>query len=140
MLLPEDGANVIAHGLGADLHIADRVEAVGIHVAFPDLDALRHQLAHGRLEVIVAHHAAGDAGGPGGDTGFVEHQNIGAGTSAPGLKFKRQMIGGAEAMDAGADDDVFRVGGKCHFGVFSSYGRGWSESGLTKSPIGPTIA
>ena len=67
LLLLVDRADLLVHHLRADLHVADGMVAEGLHVALPDLDALRHQLAHRRLEVVVADHAAGDAGSAGGD-------------------------------------------------------------------------
>ena len=67
LLLLVDGGNALAHDLGADLHVADRVIVIGLGIALPDGDRMRHQLAHRRLEVVVADDAAGDARGAGRD-------------------------------------------------------------------------
>ena len=113
-LLLGDRGHVLVHALGADLHVADRVVVKGLGVALPDLDAVGHQFAHGRLEVVVADHPAGDAGGAGGDAGLVEHDDVAAVAAAAGAQFAREMPGGAQAVDAGADDHVGRAVGKCH--------------------------
>jgi hypothetical protein len=43
-----------------------------------------HQLTHGRLEVVVADDAAGNARGASGNRGFIHNKDILAGAS-PGL-------------------------------------------------------
>ena len=62
LLLLIDRAHVLAHRLAADLHIAHRVVAVGLSIAFPNPDRVRHQFAHSRLVVVVADNTAGDTG------------------------------------------------------------------------------
>ena len=64
LLLLVDRADLLVHAFGADLHVADRVVAQGLGMLLPDLDAVRHQLAHRRLIVVVADDTAGDAGAP----------------------------------------------------------------------------
>nr|ABZ09842.1 hypothetical protein ALOHA_HF4000APKG8L7ctg1g17 [uncultured marine microorganism HF4000_APKG8L7] len=113
-LLRRDGGDVFVHGLGADLHVAHGMVAVSFGILLPDRDTIGHQLAHGGLEVIVADHTAGDARGAGGDRGLVDDQDVGAAAPAAFAQGPGQVIGRAQAMDTGADDDVLRVGGKCH--------------------------
>src|SRR3546814_17499946 len=76
-----------------------------------------HGLAHGRLEVVVAHDAAGDAAGPGGDAALVDDEDV----LAAALAARRQRLGqvqrGREAVDAGADDDNAAAVGKRHGGL-----------------------
>jgi hypothetical protein len=83
------------HDLRADLHVADRVIGIGLGIAFPDLDRMRHQLAHGRLKVVVADHPAGDAGRSGSDCGLVDHQHVTARAAAGLLELQSKMIGSA---------------------------------------------
>ena len=78
------------------------VERLG--VGLPDLHAGGHQLAHRRLEVVVAHDAAGDPGRPGGDPVFVDHEHA--------LALLREVPGRREAVDAGADHQHGNRGGK----------------------------
>ena len=80
---------------------------VGLGVALPHLDRMGHQLAHGGLEIIVAHHAAGDARGAGRDRRLVDDDDVGARALAGRFQHLGQMKGGAEAVDAGADNGVF---------------------------------
>jgi hypothetical protein len=120
LLLLVDRAHLRVHDLRADLHVADRVVAVGLRVAFPDRDRMRHQLAHRRLEIVVAHDAAGDARGAGADAGLVEHDDAaaaGADRHAASLQLLREMHRRRQAVDAGADDDVAGVGGQCSHGA-----------------------
>jgi len=76
LLLLVDRGNVLAHALGADLHVAHRVVAIGLGIALPHLDGMGHQLAHGRLEVVVADDATGDAGRAGADRALVDNENV----------------------------------------------------------------
>ena len=109
LLLGGDLHYVLAHGFGADLHITGIVEVIGLRVALPKINAFRHQLAHGRLEVIIADHAAGDARRPGGNAALIDHQNIFAATPAARFQRRRQMIGGAQAVNAGANNEVLNL-------------------------------
>ena len=111
-LLPGDRGHVRVHHLRAELHVAHRVVAERLGVALPDLDAEGHQLTHGRLEVVVADHAAGDAGGAGADPGLVQHDDALPAPAAPRPELAREVVGRAEPVDAGADDDV--RGGRRH--------------------------
>ena len=43
-----------------------------LRVAFPDIHGMLHQLAHGWLEIVVAHHAAGDAGRTRSNAGLID--------------------------------------------------------------------
>ena len=76
LLLLVDRADLRAHAFGADLHVADGVIAVGLGVALPDIDPMRHQLAHRRLVVVVAHDAARDARRAGADRRLVDDEDI----------------------------------------------------------------
>ena len=60
---------------------------------------MRHQLAHRRLEVVVADHPAGDAGSAGGDAGLVEHEDVCAAALPLRLQLLGQVIGGAKARE-----------------------------------------
>ena len=120
LLLRVDAGDVLVHHLRTDLHVADGVVAEGLRVALPHRYAVRHQAAHRRLEVIVAHDAAGDARGAGGDAGFVDHQHVLAAALAGLAQVLGQMPGRTEAMNAGADDQVFDMGGEGHFRETSS--------------------
>ena len=51
---------------GPERDVAGAVVVERLRVGLPDLHARGHQLRHRRLEVVVAHHAAGDPGGAGG--------------------------------------------------------------------------
>src|SRR5450755_2447640 len=120
LLLLVDRADLRVHDLGADLHVSDRVIAVRLRVALPDRDRMRHQLAHRRLVIIVAHHAAGDARRAGADAGLVEDDDA-VRTLADGHALGAQASGkvhcGRKAVDAGADDDVRGVGRKRRHGT-----------------------
>src|SRR3546814_7790838 len=100
--------------LRTDLHVADGMIAKGLGVALPHRHGVGHELAHGRLEVVVAHDAAGDAAGPGGDAALVDDEDV----LAAALAARRQRLGqvqrGREAVDAGADDDNAAAVGKRH--------------------------
>ena len=56
-----DGGQVVLLHLRPERDVPDRVVVVRRRVGLPDLDAGLHQLAHRRLEVVVADDAAGDA-------------------------------------------------------------------------------
>src|SRR3546814_7367955 len=65
----------------------------------------------------LAHDAAGDAAGPGGDAALVDDEDV----LAAALAARRQRLGqvqrGREAVDAGADDDNAAAVGKRHGGL-----------------------
>ena len=77
--------------------VAAAVVVERLRIRFPHLDAGRHQLGHRRLEVVVADHAARDPRRAGGDVGLVHDQHA--------LALLREVPGGREAVDAGADDE-----------------------------------
>ena len=62
--------------LGAQRQVADRVVAERLRILLPHLDVGGHQLAHGRLVVVVAHDAAGDPRRARADTGLVHDQHV----------------------------------------------------------------
>ena len=135
LLLAGDRGDVLVHHLGADLHVADRVVAEGGRVALPYRDAVRHQAAHRRLEVVVADDAAGDARGTGGDRRLVEHQDVPAAAQPAPAQVLGEVPGGAEAVDAGADDDIVDMRRKGHGGTFPvrmarNFGRPSAAGGL----------
>ena len=70
----------------------------GVGRQFPDLDARRHELAHRRLEVVVAHDAAGDAGGTRADAGLVDDKDL--------LAALREVPGRRKAVNARTDHQV----------------------------------
>ena len=106
-MLLVDRSHVLAHAFGADLHVADRVIAVGLGVALPLIDRVSHELAHGRLEVVVADDAAGDARGTGGDRGLIHNKDVLAGASAGLFQHLGEVEGGAQPVNSGADDGIF---------------------------------
>ena len=61
LLLFGNGRDVLTHDLRADLHVTDRMVTVGFGITLPNLYAMRHELAHGRLVIVVAHNATGNA-------------------------------------------------------------------------------
>src|SRR5262245_13543299 len=135
LLLLVDAGDVLMHHLGADLHVADRVIAEGLRIAFPDRHAMRHQAAHRRLEVVVAHHAASDTRRARADAALVHHQYVLAATLAGFPKVLRQVPGGAQAMNARADDQVFDMGRERHLigprGWTMPLAQNWLKSVLT---------
>ena len=71
------------------------VERLGI--GLPDLHTGGHQLAHRGLEVVVADHAAGDAGRAGGHAGLVHHEHL--------LALGGQVPCGGQSVHARADHE-----------------------------------
>ena len=94
---------------GTERDVADGVVVVCGRIRLPDLDARLHQLAHRGLEVVVADDAAGDSRGPRARLRLVEHDDVCAGPGTAGAKLLREVVGGRETVDAGADDDVGRT-------------------------------
>ena len=99
-----DGDQVAFLRRRAEGDVATAVVVEGLGVRFPDLDAGGHQLGHGRLEVVVADHPAGDPGGAGGHVGLVDHEHV--------VALLGEVPGGREAVNAGADDERGNGGGK----------------------------
>ena len=60
-LLLSDAGHVFVHDFWADLHVSHSVVVKRVRVGFPDINTVRHKLAHGRLVIVITHHAAGDA-------------------------------------------------------------------------------
>src|SRR5919109_1299593 len=115
-LLPLEGLGEV--GLlhrGAEGHVADGVVRVGLRIRLPDLDAGLHQLAHRRLEIVVPDDAAGDAGGARAGLRLLDDDDVLAAAEAALAQLLRQVVGGREPVDAGADDDVRGRGGRGHF-------------------------
>jgi hypothetical protein len=83
---------------------------------------MRHQFAHGRLIVVVADHAAGDAGGTRRDRRLVDNEYVLARALAGFLELEGQMVGGGEAVNAGPDYGVFDSGRNSH-GIIRSLNR-----------------
>jgi hypothetical protein len=67
---------------------------------------VRHQLAHGGLEVVVADDAARDAGCARADAGLVQDEDVFAAAEAAAAEFGGEMPSGREPVDARADDHV----------------------------------
>ena len=82
----------------AERDVARAVVGEGLRIGLPDLDARGHQVLHGRLEVVVANHAAGDPRCPGGHARLVDHQDVLAGLG--------EVPGGGEPVDARTDYEV----------------------------------
>src|SRR5262249_60479653 len=79
-------------------------ERVG--VGLPHGHRVRHQLAHRRLEVVVADDPAGDPRGASADAALVEDEDVLAAAMAAGPQFPGQMPRGGEPVNPRADDDV----------------------------------
>jgi len=77
-----------------------------VGMALPNRYAVRHQLAHRRLIVIVAHDAAGNTRCAGTDALFVDDENVCTRSLAKGFQVLGQMIGRTQPMNAGADDHI----------------------------------
>lgn len=75
-LLAVDFFDSGAHRGGRNLQIADAVVGKSRRIGFPHGDAVRHQFAHRRLKIIVAHHAASDSARAGAGAGFVDDHDI----------------------------------------------------------------
>jgi hypothetical protein len=73
-----------------------------------------HQFAHGRLIVVVAHHAAGNARSTRGNRRLVDDENVLARSAAGFLQPQRQVIGGGKSVNAGADNGVFDTSRNSH--------------------------
>ena len=133
-LLLGDLGDIGMHALGADLHVAYGMVVIGLGIALPGLHAGRHQLAHRRLEVVVADDAAGDAGGAGRDVALVHNRDVGTVATALRLQPKREVVGGAEAVDSGPDDQIFDVPRKRHLCALSAFDRPIVGGALKRAP------
>src|SRR5262249_4919868 len=98
--------DVGVHRLRGDLQVADGVVGERLRVRLPDADRVRHEFAHGRLEVVVADDAAGDAGRAGAHPPLVEDEDVLAATEAPAPQRAREMPRGGQSVDARANDHV----------------------------------
>jgi hypothetical protein len=114
LVATSDLGQVADLALGAEGDVADLVVVVRLGVGLPDLDVGGHQLGHGRLVVVVAHHTAGDARGAGGDARLVDDGDVGTGADAARLELLGEVIPGRQAVDAGADDQVLGGAGDGH--------------------------
>jgi hypothetical protein len=102
----EDLRNVHGHRLRRDLQEADGVVGKRLGVRLPDRHRMCHQLAHRRLEVVVADRPARDAGRTGADPALVEDQDSLTPAKPAGPQFPGQMPGRRQSVDARADDDI----------------------------------
>ena len=46
---------IFVHGFRRDLHVTDRMKAVRFGILLPQMNAVGHQLSHGRLKIVVAY-------------------------------------------------------------------------------------
>src|SRR6267154_591847 len=92
--------------------VADLLEAEGDRVIGPDVDGVAQDGVQRLGHVEVAHAAAGDAGSAGARPRLVEHDDVLARAAAARLELHREMPGGGEAVDAGADHGITRRIGK----------------------------
>jgi hypothetical protein len=67
---------------------------------------VRHELAHRRLEVVVADDTAGDAGRPGAHAALVEDDDVLATAEAAAAELGREMPCGGQPVDTRTDDHV----------------------------------
>src|SRR5262249_17890058 len=102
----EDLRDVLMHRLRGDLQVADGVVGERLRVRLPDADRVRHELAHRRLEVVVADDAAGDAGRAGAHPALVEDEDVLAATEATAPQLAREVPRGGEPVDTRAHDHV----------------------------------
>ena len=91
---------------GPERDVADRVVRVRRRVRLPHLDAGLHELAHRRLEVVVADDAAGDPGRARAGMRLVQHDDVRPRAEAALTQLLREVVRRREPVDAGADDDV----------------------------------
>jgi len=77
-------------------------------IRFPHLDARLHQLAHRRLEVVVADDAAGDSRRARAGRALLENDDVRARPEPACAQLLGEVVGGRETVDAGADDDIRR--------------------------------
>ena len=98
--------DVAVHDLGTELHVADAVIREGVRVRFPHRHRVLHQLAHGGLEVVVAHDAARDARRPGADVGLVEDDDAVAPARSTALQLLGEFPGRRQSVDPRADHDI----------------------------------
>ena len=127
----EDRGEVALLHLRAERDVADAVVVVGRRVGLPHLDARLHQLAHRRLEVVVADDAAGDAGGACARGRLLDHGDVGAGAEAALPELDGEVVGGREAVHAGADDDE---AGRSRYHLNCLPGNGMSKSDRRSVP------
>ena len=99
----------------AEGDVADGVVVIRGRIRFPHLDARLHQLAHRRLEVIVADDAAGYPRRARTRRALVENDDVRARPEPARPQLLGEVIGGREAVDAGPDDDVRRCSRRGHF-------------------------
>ena len=90
----------------AERDVADRVVGVGLRIGLPHLDARLHELAHRRLEVVVANDPARDPGRAGAGCGLVQDENVPARTGAALSELEREVIRGGKTVNSGTHDDV----------------------------------
>jgi hypothetical protein len=107
-------------GARAERDVTGAVVVQGLRIGFPDLDARRHQLGHGGLEVVVSHDSAGDPGGSSRDSRLVDHEHP--------LPLAGQVPGTREPVDTGADHEDGNGSGE-GIGHWSSY------SGMMRSRL-----
>src|SRR4029453_13783979 len=86
--------------------VADRVVGICLRIRLPDLDTGLHELAHRRLEVVVADDAARDSRSSGARLRLLQDDDVLPGPEAALRKLLRQVVGRRQAVDAAADDDV----------------------------------
>jgi len=91
---------------GPERHVAHGLVRVGGRVRLPDLDARLHQLAHRRLEVVVADDPARDPRGARARLGLLEHDHVLARALAAQAQLLRQVVRRREPVDSGPEDDV----------------------------------
>ena len=101
-----DSEHVVSHLVVGDLQVADRVVLEGLGVGVPYLDGVGHELTHGGLEVVVAHHPAGDARRTSTSCRLLDDDDVVAAARAAGLQFTGQVPRGGQTMDASTDDAV----------------------------------
>ena len=109
-----DACNLLLHDCRANLHVTHRVVAVGFSIGIPHGHAVRHEFTHGRLVIIVTNNTASDAGGARADGTFFHHNDVAIDTLATRFHFQCKVIGGAQPMDTGTEDDETCTRGDTH--------------------------
>ncbi len=95
----------------AERDVADGVVGVRDRIGLPHLHARLHELAHRRLEVVVADDAAGDPARTRARRRLVEDDDVRARAGSARSKLLREVVRGRESVDPGADHDVRRASG-----------------------------
>jgi hypothetical protein len=105
LLLRMDLGDVGFHRRRCRLKVAHGMVGEGGRVRLPCVDRVRHQAAHGRLEVVVTNDTTRDAGSAGADCRLVEDDDIRTGAGRGGLQESGQVPRGGKSVHTRAHHD-----------------------------------